>query len=103
IVLRRTAVATLLSVLRPVEEADVIRHDFSNPASASVLRLVTARLQPPLYGHQAALIQVVGADLRELAPRDDGEEVRLPVALLVLERPVHRDAECRHSDAILGV
>src|SRR5690606_22967707 len=86
----RLTLAVLL-VLRPVQEADVLGHDLRHPPPAAVLPGVLAVLQPPLDGHEPPLVQVVGADLRELAPRHDGKEVRLPVALLVGEGPVYGD------------
>src|SRR5690606_19012892 len=90
----------LLLLLWPIEEADVVRHNLRHPPPAAVPRGVAPVLHPPLDGHQAALAQVVGACLGQLAPRHDGKEVSLPLALLVLDRPVHGDAKSGHRVAL---
>src|SRR5690606_23197308 len=92
-----------LLLLVPIEEADAVRHNLRHPPRAAVPRGVAPVLQPPLDGHQAALAQVVGACLGQLAPRHDGKEVCLPLALLVRGRPVHGDAESGHRVALWGV
>src|SRR5579864_767444 len=82
-----------------VEEADPVRDDLGDLALLSVLGFVRPDLQPPLDGHHPALRQVLADLLRGLSPGHDVDEVGLPVALLILERPVHREREARHRRA----
>src|SRR5690606_7123728 len=103
----RLAVVVLVvpgaAVLRPIQKPHVVRHNLRHPPPATVLRGVAPVLHPPFDGHQAALVQVVGARLGQLSPRHDGEKVGLAFALLMRDGPVHGDAESGHRVALWSV
>src|SRR5690606_39991128 len=69
-------------IFRPVEELHVVGHDLRR-APLLALVLVFAHLEPPLDADETPFCQVVGTHLGQSPPRDDAEEIRLALALLV--------------------
>src|SRR5439155_18026428 len=79
-----------------VKELDAVRHDLGHLPPRALLSLVAADLQPALDGDQTTLGEVLRGKFRRLPPRDDVDEVGLPLTLAVLERPVNCEREVGH-------
>jgi hypothetical protein len=77
----------------PVEESDGVGHHLRGPAGMPFAVLVVADLEPSLDGEEPPFAPVAGDELRRLPPRDDVDEVGLPLAVPVDGGAAHREGE----------
>src|SRR5580765_6361663 len=87
--------------LGTAHELNALGDNLGSRALLAVLALPVTRLQPALDEDLAALVQVLAARLRLLAPHHDGEEARLlaPLARLGAVVAVHRQPQVGHRGA----
>lgn len=80
----------------------MVGDDLSDEPLAAVLRVIAPGLDAALHGHLAALGDVLVAEVGGLPPRNDGQEIRLALALGVGKSPLNSHAEGGAGDAALG-
>src|SRR5262245_28286392 len=87
--------------LGAAHELDALRDHLGDRPLLAVLAFPVTRLQPALDEDLTALVEVLTARLRLLAPHDNGEEARLLPPLTALHGvvAVHREAQIGHSGA----
>ena len=80
----------------------MLRHHLGGATVVAVLVLPVPDLQAALHHGHAALGEVLADELRGAAPGDDVDEIRLLLAALGLEVPVHGQGEGRHRSPAAG-